>query len=963
MLSDKEAKKILKKKAEKEPEKYYPVRVLQEEGYERRKCSKCGQYFWTTTGDDYCGEPECQGGYTFIKNPPTRKKLGFVDTWEEFKRVMQPLGYTPIKRYPVIARWNPTIDYTNASIAGFQPYVVSGEVEPPANPLIIPQTCVRWNDIENVGVTGRHYTGFVMVGQHAFVKPEEWNQEKYFRDIFTWLTKGLGLKKDDIKFHEDAWSGGGNSGLSMEYFCRGLELGNQVYMSYQNMPDGTFRELSIKVLDMGMGLERYPWLTHGTLTSYEANMPLVVKKLYEATGIKPDHDVLERFLPYSGLLNIDETEDIDGAWRSIAQKCGLDVRELKQAILPLAAIYSIADHSRSALWCIADGGLPSNTGGGYNIRIVVRRALGFINRYGWNIDLGEVAEWHAREERNIYPELLEEIENVKRILGVEKKKYEKTMREARSMIKRLEGKNLGLEELVELYDSHGISPDMLREAGLEVEAPPDFFSRVAERHETARKRELVEKTVTEEDSSWIEGVPETRILYYDDYLLTRFRARVVRAKENLVVLDQTAFYPESGGQDHDTGRIGSARVERVYKTGPWIVHVVEGKLPRDGEVVECEIDRERRIILTRHHTAAHVVNGAARRVLGNHVWQAGAEKRVDGARLDITHYESISLEEEQEIEGLANNIVEQGIPVESMLLERNRAEREYGFRIYQGGAVPGRILRIVKIGGHDVEACGGTHVKNTREIGPIRIRGTSKIQDGVVRIEFVAGDLAREMDEKNLELAREIASLVERIGLRVDVLKDPIQTKRDLAVIARDLATPREHTRKTLERMVRDIERAGTRKEASMSLGEVGREVFSLWKAATKKIEKQVGEMLENEIEEAVRESESLDGVRIAARILEGVDQKSASKIAASRVRDDTVLVLVLRNKRNGLVVAAGERAIEKGVDARTITRELARECNGKGGGSERIAQGVVERVPTEQEIREIVKKILEGSR
>src|SRR3989344_6721626 len=134
--------------------------------------------------------------------------------------MFQKFGYTPIRSYPVNARWNPTVDFTIASIAAFQPFVVSGEVEPPANPLTIPQFCLRFGDISNVGLTGAHMVGFSMIGQHHFAKPHEWNQERSFQHIHTWLKKGLGLPNKETTFHEDAWPGGGNAGPSLEFFSR-----------------------------------------------------------------------------------------------------------------------------------------------------------------------------------------------------------------------------------------------------------------------------------------------------------------------------------------------------------------------------------------------------------------------------------------------------------------------------------------------------------------------------------------------------------------------------------------------------------------------------------------------------------------------------------------------------------------------------------------------------------------------
>ncbi|MBI5253217.1 MAG: alanine--tRNA ligase, partial [Euryarchaeota archaeon] len=634
-MSEEEIKEEFLRRAQREPEKHYPVRILKEEGFVRRRCVKCGNYFWSAAERRVCGEPDCSGGYTFISDTPAGEKMDFIETWKKFSSLFKKLGYAPIKRYPVTARWRDDADFVQASIYDFQPYVVSGEIDPPANPLVVPQFCLRFNDTDNVGITGRHYTGFVMIGQHAFAKLEEYKPDDYLEHIYAWLTRGMKIPTEELQFHEDAWSGGGNMGPSMEFFSRGLEIGNQVYMQYDIKSEAA-KELSIKVLDMGMGQERPAWFTLATGTSYEAVFPTVAKKLYKACNIKPDQELLHKFLPYSGLLNISERE-LDKTWADIAAKIGIDMEELKNHILPLAGIYSIGDHTRSLLVALSDGALPSNVGGGYNLRVLVRRSLDFISRYGWDISLPEVCEWHARYLKPQYPELMEHLDEVNEILEVEQHKYRETKEKSRRIVAGLRGKELFLDKLIELYDSNGISPEMLKKEGLKIEIPVDFYTRVAERHERAGKE--IER-FKEFDLS---GIDKTEILYYADYKLLEFPARVLRIFENeYVVLDKTAFYPTSGGQTSDRGYINGCRVVDVFKQGNVVLHRVENPTFEEGEVVSCKIDWERRKQLAQHHTATHIINGAARDILGEHVWQAGAEKTLEKARLDITHYEALS---------------------------------------------------------------------------------------------------------------------------------------------------------------------------------------------------------------------------------------------------------------------------------------------------------------------------------
>ena len=225
--------------------------------------------------------------------------------------------------------------------------------------------------------------------------------------------------------------------------------------------------------------------------------------------------------------------------------------------------------------------------------------------------------------------------------------------------------------------------------------------------------------------------------------MIEFKGSVLKVIGNKVILDKTAFYPTSGGQIHDKGSLDKYKIMDVYKQGSHIIHVLDKKPEfKKNQLVKGKIDFKRRLQLAQHHTSTHIINGAAKRVLGNHIWQAGAHKQLDKGRLDITHYASLSDDQIKDIEKLANEIIRENKPVYSDLMPRNIAEKKYGFTIYQGGAVPGKVLRIISIPDFDTEACGGTHLHTTGEAKLIKIIKTSKIQDGMVRIEFTAGDAA-----------------------------------------------------------------------------------------------------------------------------------------------------------------------------------------------------------------------------
>ncbi|MEM4259877.1 MAG: alanine--tRNA ligase [Candidatus Woesearchaeota archaeon] len=833
MLTDKELKNEFRKRTEKNPEKFFAVNVLKNEGFKRQQCIKCKKFFWSVECNDICGDAECKGGFNFIQNTPSKNKMEYIELWKTFSNMFKKFGYTPIKRYPVAARWRDDTDFVQASIYDFQPWVVNGTIDPPANPLVIPQFCLRFNDIDNVGITGSHCTGFVMIGQHAFVKKEEWKQDDYFIHIHKWLTQGHKIPKTKIFYHEDGWAGGGNFGPCMEFFSGGLELGNQVYMQYENTPNGE-HELNLKVLDMGMGHERNTWFSLGKETLYEATFPDVIKYLKKITNMEEivEKGFMKKFLPYAALLNINEAENIEKNWKFIATKLNLNVNDLKKKILPLAGMYSIAEHLRSVLFAINDGVLFSNVGGGYNLRSIYRRALSIAEQNKWNIDMGEIVKMHAKYLKPLFPELLENINETINILEYENKKFKESRERNWKIIQGLVEKDIDEKKLIELYDSYGINPEELKsefeKKHKKISIPENFYSLVVQKHNADKK---IHNTQTFKDEKLkLDGLPNTDILYYDHYDLLEFKAKVLKIIDNNVILDRTAFYPTSGGQLHDIGTLNGCNVVNVFKQGNVIIHVMDKVNFKEGQEIKGNIDMDRRQQLAQHHTATHIINGAAKNVLGKHVWQAGASKTLEKARLDITHYDSLTDEQKVKIEILANKIVNDNLPVHKMIIERGVAERKFGFTIYQGGAVPGKLLRIVHIEGIDAEACGGTHLDVTGDVGIIKILKTSKIQDGIVRIEFVAGRAAEMQNIKRSNILIELKKLLdcseneipgrakELFELWKAIIKKKQQKKFELTSIEKYhgdviektcevLKTQPEYLVKTVQRFINEVKR------------------------------------------------------------------------------------------------------------------------------------------------------------
>ncbi len=691
-------------------EKTLQLNFFKEEGFIRKKCEKCGAYFWTKDEKQkLCGDAPCVS-YSFIGNP-VGKKMDLHEMREAFLSFFEKHNHTRLKRYPVVARWRDDIYLTIASIADFQPHVTSGEVPPPANPLVISQPSIRLNDLEEVGKSGRHLTLFEMMGHHAFNNKEYiyWTEEtaKYCHEFLN----QIGI--ENVSYKEAEWAGGGNAGACLEVLSHGLEIATLVFMNLELNDNGeyivkgeNYSEMPLKIVDTGYGLERLVWLVNGNTTVYDAIFPYAIEKL----------------------------------------KDGAKKKDMK-------SIYAIADHARCLLFMLGDGIVPSNSGAGYLARLIIRRALRFIKKIEYDEGLYSVIEEHLKYLAKDFPEFKKEAKRIKEIIEIETEKFLNALEKGKAMVKKYASKGKITEEkLIELYDSHGIHPEIVKEI-IDIEIPHDFESKVAERHLKAERRELKEEKKFDY---------KTRPVYYEDEYKKEIDAEIIHKEGNIVILDKTVFYPEGGGQKYDTGYFiqngKRIKVKKVEKAGNAILHYVENGIEKGS--VRGIIDWQRRYAMMRHHTATHIINYSAREVLGSHIWQAGSYLDENEARLDITHYKRITEEEIRQIERTANEMVRRALPVKKEFMERNEAEKKYGFRLYQGGAPKGKMIRVVNIADMEVEACGGTHVNNTSEIGFIKIVGVERIQDGVERIRFCAGEKALEYVQKQDKLLKEATSLL-----------------------------------------------------------------------------------------------------------------------------------------------------------------------------------------------------------
>jgi len=730
-------KKEILEKFSADPQRYYNVNLFEDQGFERKSCNVCKRFFWTLDSErDKCPD-HSEDTYSFIGEPPTSKRFDYTQAWKEVESFFVKNNHTSINRYPVVCRWRDDLYFTIASIVDFQ-RVMGSKVafEFPANPLVVPQTCLRFKDLENVGVTGRHFSSFCMIGQHSIPNEDGYWKDECVNLDFNLLTQQFGIAKKEITFVEDVWEGGGSFGSSLEYFVRGLELGNAVFTEFQG-DLSNYKTLDQRIIDMGAGLERFAWITMGTPTAYDCCFGPITEKLIQDAGIDANSSVL---VPYFTEIakNLELYDDLSQVRKSTIKSTGLSDEQISRIITPLEGIYLIIDHIRTLIFAISDGALPSNVGGGYNLRMMLRRIISTMDRLKLKFDLDEIIDIQIDYLKNTYPELEKTRQDVKEIISIETGRYDSSKQRMQKIVSKLD-KQPNVEDLIRLYESDGVTPEYLKEMKIISEIPSTFYGKLAELHQSKKQRE--------QESFPLEGIPDTELLFYGDDP-REFDAKVLKSFENFVVLDRTAFYARGGGQEPDHGKIGDCDIVDITKHGNVVVHKIKGDMPKNGETVSCVVDAKRRDGIAKNHTSTHIINTSARSVLGSWVWQHSAFKEEDHARLDITHHSALTDDDVEKIEQAANSIVEKSIPVKIENFDRGAAEQKYGFRIYQGGVVPVKSVRIVSIGDLDIEACGGTHVANTSDVEEIKITRTKRIQDGVVRIEFVSGESAKEFVKK-----------------------------------------------------------------------------------------------------------------------------------------------------------------------------------------------------------------------
>ncbi|MFH1750261.1 MAG: alanine--tRNA ligase [Candidatus Micrarchaeota archaeon] len=908
-------KEALVKEFEKEFKKYYEVELFRKEGFARKKCATCGKAFWSTTDALNCGDSAHNDYSFFAKERGKKEQLTYTQFWKLYADFWKKHGHEVLGRYPVICRWRDDLYFTIASIVDFQ-RLEKGKVvfEYPANPLMVPQICLRFVDIANVGVTGRHFSCFMMAGQHSFnekkgvsdgkdgksgkIKNNPYWKDKCIELNYKFLTEILKIPKNEITYGEDLWHMPDFSafGPSIESFSGGLELVNSVFMQFRALEDGSFEELDTRVIDVGWGFERLLWFYNRTPSAYDSVFPEEIKYMKEKSGLKVDKELFDSYSKLASKLNIEEVHNLREEKERIARALGITLQELERTISPLQAIYAIADHSRTLLFALSDGALPSNSAGGYNLRILLRRAFGFIDEYNLDFDMHEIMKLQAKNYKDIFPELSENMDGIGKILSIERRKYGETKEKARRLAAEILRKGeFDTQKLSMLYESHGLTPEILEkvasEMKIEAKVPTDFYRKVTERH-------IMEAKGAKDpllNDPMFEKLPKTKLVYYDDPNKLEDMGKVLAIFGNRIVLDKTIIYPEGGGQVADYGIIGDARVVDAQKLDGIVLHQIEtrdgGKGShislKEGASYAIKVDAERRMSLRRHHTSTHLMIAACRQVLGNHIWQAGAKKEESEAHLDITHYEKPGVGELQKIENIANGHVLINVKTNIRFMDRGEAEKKYGFRLYQGGGAIGNIIRVVEYPGIDVEACGGLHCDYSSQPGIVKIVGCEQIQDGVVRIRYKAGGQALKWIQKREEILKNASG---------------------------ELSVQEDQLPNTVKRF------------------------FDEWKERGKQLERAHADIAESTVKKLIHEAKEKAGKLeekgpISAEL--GLSLPLLEKVALEVAKVDGLAIIVWN--KEGFVAAAVNA--KSGLDA----LELLKAKGAKGGGNKNFARGKIE--------------------
>lgn len=690
----------------------------------------------------------------------------FIDFFKE-------KNHTVVPSAPLVPKDDPTLLFTSAGMVQFKK-LYTGEVPLPYRRAVSIQKCLRASDIDEVGKTNRHHTFFEMLGNFSFgdyFKMEAicwaWDfitkwvnlpQDRLFISIYKEDDESYNIWRDIVGIDEakilkegaedNFWGPAGKTGpcgpCSEILFDKEVEIWNLVFPQYDQKEDGTRAPLKNRGIDTGMGFERLTMVCQNKESTYETDL----------------------FKPI-----VDEISNI------------VEVNYGEHRI----PINIIADHVRGLVFALSEGIYPSNEGRGYLIRRLLRRALreghalGMMEPFLFRL-VGVVAD----VMREPYPELLPKRENIALIIRAEEESFLRTIEQGERFFEQIveeKGKITG-EEAFKLYDTYGFPPELTetiaKERGIPISLE-GFDEAMRKQKERARaKSRFATETVGLSDKVTFEhrfhDIKETKFIGYDKL---KGKTRIARYSPSggkvEIILEETPFYAEAGGQVGDTGRIYSksfeVQVEDTRIKNNFITHIgVIRKGSMTNEKVTCEVDAERRKQIERNHTATHLLQAALRKVLGEHVHQEGSLVAPDRMRFDFTHFAALTPSEIRSVEEQVNSWIRANIPVKTYETSYDEAIKAGAIALFEEkyGA---KKVRVVKIGDISKEVCAGTHVKATGEIGVFKILGESSVHAGIRRLEVITGDHAFSYLTK---CAKEISSLAEELKTSVHGVKDRV---------------------------------------------------------------------------------------------------------------------------------------------------------------------------------------------
>ncbi|QUI96857.1 alanine--tRNA ligase [Lachnospiraceae bacterium oral taxon 096] len=831
-------------------------------------------------------------------------------------------GHLVLKSFSLVPHNDNSLLLINAGMAPLKPYFTGQEI-PPRRRVATCQKCIRTGDIENVGKTARHGTFFEMLGNFSF---GDYFKHEAIHWTWEFLTKIIGLdpnrlyptvfEEDDEAFEiwtkeiglaperihrfdksENFWEhGSGPCGPCSEvYYDRGekygkdeyvgsegdrfMEVWNNVFTQFENDGQGHYTELKNKNIDTGMGLERLAVVVQD------------VDSIFEVDTIK---------------ALLDEVAGIAGTKYKEDEKKDVSLR-------------LITDHIRSCTFMISDGIMPSNEGRGYVLRRLLRRAARHGRMLGIEGEfLAKLAQTVIELSKDGYPELEEKKEMILKVLTEEESKFDKTIDQGLAILSEMEEKMardgvkvMSGEDAFKLYDTYGfpidLTKEIMEEKGFSIDEE-GFVAAMENQRETARKARKTTNYMGADVTVYQSLDPAlTTVFTGYDSLKTEGKimalttdTEVVEAltdgQEGTIVTDKSPFYATMGGQNADVGVIFTDDAEFVVedtiklpgdKIGH-IGHVTKGMFTM-SDVVEMEVDAKNRENTAKNHSCTHLLHKALREILGNHVEQAGSLVDAHRLRFDFTHFQSLTGEEIRMVEDLVNQEIKAALPVVTEVMDVESAKKSGAMALF-GEKYHGDV-RVVSMGDFSKELCGGTHVKNTSEIGAFKIISESGIAAGVRRIEALTGDALndyyRGLEEKLQTLAKQLKTNVSELGDRIDNLLEEVKA----------LKSENDQLKSKL---------------ANEAMGNAAENIVDV------------------------------KGVKLLAMKVEGVEMNELRNLGDQLKKDTDDGVVVLASQVEGkvnLMVMAGESAVKKGAHAGNIVKAIAGFVGGGGGGRPNMAQ------------------------